>query len=175
MKLTPVELRGLEFKKAMRGFDPKEVKFYINQVADELEQLLLENKKLSEQLEQYTKLESTIKEAAIQSQETRKIQEEQAKKEAELIIEKANLEAEKISAGLSDLKNKRAHFFTEFKALLTSYLSLIEKEPEIPEVEETPAPVKKTETPAKSGKPETDVGEITADEETAVDEIQVSE
>jgi len=149
MKLTPVELRKLEFKKAMRGIDPKEVNFYINQAADELERLLLENKKFSEKLERYDKLESTIKEAVLQSQEIKKTQEGQAKKEAELIIEKAKLEAEKIKGGLSELKNKRDLFLVEFKTLLSSYLSLIEKiekEPkifaeekqEVPEPKETP-------------------------------------
>ena len=169
MKLTPVELRALEFKKVMRGDDPKEVKFYINQAADALEQLLLENKELAEKLERYEKLESTIKEAALQSQETKKTQEDQAKKEAELIIEKAKLEAEKIKGGLADLQNKRDLFFTEFKARLTSYLSLIEKEPELTETHETPPVVEKEpETPEteETPSPVEKEQEVIKDEET---------
>ncbi len=184
MKLTPVELRAIEFKKAMRGDDPKEVKFYINQAADALEQLVLENKELAEKLEKYEKFESVIKEAALQSQETKKTQEEQAKKEAELIIEKAKLEAEKIRGGLTDLQNKRDLFFAEFKARLNSYLSLIEKEPkapveekqEIPEPEKTPPPVEKepetsveekeTPEPEKTLPPVEKEQEVIKDEET---------
>lgn len=158
MKLTPVELRAIEFKKVMRGDDPKEVKFYINQAADVLEQLLLENKELAERIEKYEKLESVIKEAAVQSQELKKTQEEQAKKEAELIIEKAKLEAEKIRGGLSDLQNKRDLFFAEFKARLISYLSLIEKESELTETHETtPVVEKEPETPVEEKQtPETE-------------------
>lgn len=191
MKLTPVELRAIEFKKVMRGDDPKEVKFYIDQAADAMEQLLLENKELSERIEKYEKLESVIKEAALQSQETKKTQEEQAKKEAELIIEKAKLEAEKIKGGLADLQNKRDLFFTEFKARLTSYLSLIEKEPELTETHEIPPVVEKEpETPIEEKQaPETEEDKPTTepkklrteeagtdvDEETAIDEIQINE
>lgn len=162
MKITPVELRGIEFKKAMRGLDPKEVKFYIDQSADTIEELLLENRQLKERVEQYEKLESTIKEAVLHSEETRKREEEQAKKEAELIIREAKLEAEKITGEaraeseklrkeLADLTRKRAHFIEQFKGLLNSYLSLIEKE--------TPSEII----------PTTDI------EETAIGEIEVRE
>ncbi len=156
MKLTPVELRGVEFKKVIRGVDSKEVKFYIDQAADALEELLLENKELSERVEKYEKLESVIRDAALQSQELKKTQEEQAKKGAELIIKEARLEADKIKGRLYELRNERAHFFVEFKALLTSYLSIIEKEPKpsakkeqkIPEPEKTSSTVETVkETP----------------------------
>jgi len=139
MGITPVELRGVKFKNVLRGFDPKEVKLYLSSAADELERLLLENKESTEKLEHYEKLEASIKEAAIQAQEATKIQRENAKKEAELIIEKAKVESQKLIESvraeknelgqeLSNLKSQKENFLAQFKALLNSYLSLLERE-----------------------------------------------
>ena len=138
-KITPVELRAVEFKKVMRGLDPEEVKIYIKQSADTLEELILENKRLLDRMKEYERLESIIKEAAIQSQQTLKTQEENARKEAILIIEKAKLEAEKIIEDankevenirkeLFSLKSERDKFVIQFKGILNYLLIMLEGE-----------------------------------------------
>ena len=138
-KITPVELRTMEFKKVMRGLDTEQVKTYIEQAANTIEESLLENKRLSERIREYEKLESIIRDTAIQAQQRLKSEEERAKKEAELIIDRAKLEAEKllveakkegerIRNELSTLRAERYRFVMQFKGVLNSLLLMLDEE-----------------------------------------------
>lgn len=158
-RITPVELRGIEFKRVMRGCDPAEVKSYIEQAADALEASLLENKRLSERIQEFERLESIIKEAAIQAQQRLKTEEDNARKQAELIIDKAKMEAEKIIEGahkrsetlekeLISLKSERDRFVMQFKGILNSLLMMLEEEDFL-------KPSKLAEKPKEPKSPET--------------------
>lgn len=127
MKITPVELRNLKFRTVMRGFDSKEVQTYIDAATEEIERLLLENKEYSEKLEHFSKIEDTIKETLITVQEATKKLKESAQKEAKVIIDGAKQKKKEIESEYASLVSKREVFLVEFKALLESYLSLVEK------------------------------------------------
>ncbi len=127
MKITPVELRNLKFRTVMRGFDPKEVQAYIDACTKEIERLLLENKEYSEKLEHYQKIEDTVKETLVTAQEATKQLKESAEKEAKVIIDGAKQKKKEIEFEYASLVSKREVFLVEFKALLESYLSLVEK------------------------------------------------
>ncbi|MBI4721511.1 MAG: DivIVA domain-containing protein [Candidatus Stahlbacteria bacterium] len=138
-KITPVELRTMEFKKVMRGFDAEQVKTYIEQAANTIEESVLENKRLSERIQEYEKLESIIRDTAIQAQQRLKAEEERAKKESELIIEQSKQEAEKLldeakkereklTNELATLKTERDRFVVLFKGVLNSLLLMLDEE-----------------------------------------------
>jgi len=138
-KITPVELRTIEFKKVMRGLDAEQVKTYIEQAANTIEESVLENKRLSERIQEYENLESIIRDTAIQAQQRLKSEEERAKKETDLIIDEAKMEAEKLLDEakkeseklineMSALKTERDRFVVLFKGVLNSLLVMLDEE-----------------------------------------------
>ncbi len=50
MPITPLEIRKQEFRKSLRGYDPHEVRSFLEMVSTELENLLRENAGLSEKV-----------------------------------------------------------------------------------------------------------------------------
>ena len=51
MKLTPLDIQRHEFQqRSLRGLDPDEVRTFLNEVAEEMEQLRAENEKRSEEV-----------------------------------------------------------------------------------------------------------------------------
>ncbi len=154
--LTPIEIKTREFKKSVRGYDVKEVKDFLESLADELEHLLNENKGVLEKIATYEKLDNAIKETLVLAQknadeikenaqkegenikikaerETEKIKDDaenllkEAKKEAEGIVGEARQKQEEIEKEIGELEAKRGSFAANFRGLLSSYLEELEK------------------------------------------------
>lgn len=144
MKLTPIDIKKQEFKKALRGLDPVEVKAYLDFVADEYEQLLQHNQQLEKQLasyqtelRHYKDVEKTLKQTLYEVKQTSQLSKQTSLKEAELIkreaeiqaakiLEEARAEAERIRKEVETLKQQKDSFVTRLKYLLSSQLELIE-------------------------------------------------
>src|SRR5690242_12104638 len=99
MALTALEIKKKEFTQKMRGADPDEVQAFLDQISAEVEVLMVEKKEgeerlaiLLEKLEHYTSLEQTIEKTLAAAQQTAVTLQEQAKREAELILRDAELE-----------------------------------------------------------------------------------
>lgn len=50
MRITPLDIYQREFKRVLRGFDPDEVEDFLEQVADDYEQMIKENAELRERI-----------------------------------------------------------------------------------------------------------------------------
>ena len=50
MRITPLDVRKQEFRRAVRGFDCEEVRAFLTTVADEYEAVLIDNKQLRERI-----------------------------------------------------------------------------------------------------------------------------
>lgn len=103
MKLTPLDVRKQEFKKAMRGFDADEVEAFLTMVADELELHIREKNQLNDeliklrtQLRDYQRVETTLRETLVKAQNTIEDTRANSRREAELIIHEAELQADNI-------------------------------------------------------------------------------
>lgn len=103
MKLTPLEVRKQSFRKTMRGFDPEEVRIFLDMVADEYERVLQENgmlsekvRYLSERLEEYHNLEKTLQSSILTAERIAAESREQSRSEAESIINDAHVRSERI-------------------------------------------------------------------------------
>lgn len=92
----PVEIREKEFTRVLRGYDPKEVKETLEEIAEDFGHLLDENRKLSEQLAAYEKLETNLKNTLMFAQKTSEETKKNADKERDNIIKAAEEEAKKI-------------------------------------------------------------------------------
>ena len=100
MRLSPLEIRKQEFKKAMRGYDPVEVDTFMEKLADDYENLLQENSTLSKkiitveaELKHFKEVEKTLKETLYNVQETSQLSKQNSEKEANLLLKEAQLSA----------------------------------------------------------------------------------
>lgn len=146
--LTPVEVRKKadDFDRGFRGYEPDQVKNYLEMVADRLEDIQEHNRKLEEQvehlreeLERFEEREEALNDALLTAQELREESRAQAEREASLTLREAEAKAEAIEQEaersldsardkLDELKSRRAHFLRSFRALLEGYLSEVELE-----------------------------------------------
>lgn len=144
MRLTPLDIKKQEFKKAFRGLDTIEVETFLEMVADEYENLIREKNELADeilklktQLGDYQEVEKTLKETLMHAQQNISDSRENSRREAEMIIRDADYTAEKIiedaKLKLAEIKNElvivkaqKDSFARRLRHLLISQLDLIE-------------------------------------------------
>lgn len=143
MKITPLEVKHQQFKKAMRGYDTVEVEAFLEMVSNELEDLIVASKEqqnkileLETQLTDYKNIEKTLQQTLMQAQETSGKSIENSKREAEIIIKEAEVKASQIvekarfdfaraKEEISKLKARKESILGKLKVLLSSELDLI--------------------------------------------------
>ncbi len=144
MGITPLVVKQKEFATRFRGFDVQEVDYFLEDVAHELEilnnsinGLQDENHRLDLENQGYRKRENSMKNAMIQSQKVLDQMKENAKKSSEVIIARAEVEAEKIlnrahkrlsqlHSDIIELKRQRIQLEMQISAVLESHSRLIE-------------------------------------------------
>jgi len=96
MKISPVSIKRQEFQKALRGYEPQEVRVYLDRLADDVEKLVTEldslkkeNDELRESLADFKKIESEYKQTLLKANESAKSTLDSAKAEAEKMIREA--------------------------------------------------------------------------------------
>jgi cell division initiation protein len=99
MSITPLEIRKQEFRKSLRGYDPHEVRSFLEMASTELENLLRENAGLSEKvkdmdakIEDYRRMEKILQDTLTTTQQAADELKSGARKEAETIIANKLLE-----------------------------------------------------------------------------------
>ncbi len=160
---TPEEIRNIEFTKTLGGYKTAEVDPFIDKCADTVEALLREKDELTKKLEvladklvEYRNEEDSIRTALLSAQRLGDTVVREANHKAGLILEDANIKAEKISenarksiqdeeAELKRIQKEVAEFKKAMLSMYRKHLSLIDALPE--EEEETPEPAV-AETPA---------------------------
>jgi len=121
VKITPLDLRNQEFGRTFRGYDPEEVRVFLELVSDEFEILIKENagltervKDLDEKVRDYRNMERTLHATLIAAQESAQRSSENARDEAANILENARVESEKIVEGV---RRERAELESEIARL----------------------------------------------------------
>jgi cell division initiation protein len=143
MKLTPLDIRKQEFKKAMRGYDTVEVDTFMDMMANEFEEVLKLQKEMRErsieldtQLKDYKQIEKTLQQTLLQAQEVTGRTYETARKEAEVlvkeaegkasrILDQANHELIRINNELNELRIRRESLIGRLRVLLSAELDLL--------------------------------------------------
>jgi cell division initiation protein len=157
MKITPLDIQQQQFRVKFRGFDMIEVDNFLDQVANELEELLQENNRLKEEDRQKTEkieelkgAERELRNALVSAQQICEEIKNNARKEGELILEEAKGNARKIvemarnqalqlQAEISQLERQREEFKASLKSTVEMHLRLLESHREGPF---SPAPEK---------------------------------
>ncbi len=147
MQLTPVEITQREFRKVLRGYDPEEVRHFIESVADEMTTLLKENgalqqriAELEERLKMHESQEESIRNTLVTAQRMTEEIKANAKREGELIIREAEARAQRLAAEaqarvaetqkeILDLRRQRDLFVATLRAHLQAHLELLQGAP----------------------------------------------
>ena len=122
MRMTATDIRQQQFAvKLFRGFDPQEVDAFLEEVADDVEELTRENALLKEQLvtveERSRAVEArdkTLQETLVTTQKIAEEFKENARRESELILREAHLRAEKF---MQDAREEHAKLTSEVSGL----------------------------------------------------------
>ncbi len=148
MKLTPLDLQHQTFRKTVRGFDPKQVAAFLELVRGEWEDLLRDNQKIKDELEElnrklleYKDKERTLQDTLLTAQRLVEEMKQNTQKESEIILSQAELQADKILHQaherltqvideINDLKKDRAEFEGKLRGILESHLRLLELQKE---------------------------------------------
>lgn len=149
MKLSPLDIYNKEFKKATFGYNVNQVDEFLEEVGLAFERLLKEvnalqdeNERMKERLATYEEMEEKFERMLAAVQKTAREQTEQARKEAEVIIQKAEIKAEQIMKEtkrklqeeykvLQELKGNKDLFKIRFRTLLESHLKMLEEDEEL--------------------------------------------
>jgi len=125
MTIAPNDILEKEFKTKLLGVDPDEVSAFLEEVAEELTQVIKERNALKAQLaqttaklEEYRAKEENFKAVLTAAQKLSDELRKQAEKEAELLLEKARLEASRI---LNEAEKKTERTAEENMRLMRIY------------------------------------------------------
>jgi cell division initiation protein len=182
MRLTPLDIRKQEFKKAMRGLDGDEVHAFLATIADEYEAVIGDNKALRERLlelddkvQEYRNMEKTLRDTLLTAERVTVEAKDNARREAELIVKEAQIEAEKavrdirstamkLRQEIQTLKQQKDGYLSRLKILIESHMKFVENaekdfadeerrfEAEQREFETRKQPASEPESPAKGFK-----------------------
>ena len=141
--LTPLEIQKQVFARALKGYNPDEVRGYLSLVAEEIERLVKdvdrlsrENAMLRDELDDHSQRERILKETLLSAQKVSEDVKSNARKEAELIVKDAELLSERVIAQamqrvseiertIQDLKVERAAVRTRLQGTLDTVQHLI--------------------------------------------------
>ncbi len=143
MKLTPLEIKKQEFKKVLRGYDPVEVDSFLEMMSTEFAELIRESKELKGQvveqevqLRDFKQIEKTLQQTLMQAQEASGKSIENSRKEAQLMLQEAELKANqlldrarmdvsKAKEEISILRSRKESIISRLKVLLNSEVELL--------------------------------------------------
>jgi cell division initiation protein len=144
MKITPLDIQQQQFRVRFRGFDIVEVDNFLDLVANEFEELLKENNLLREEgrrksakISELEAMEKDLREALVSVQRITEEMKNNARKEAELIVEEAKAQAQKIidnaqaqalkvEEEINELKRQRTRFESSLRSTLDLHLKLLD-------------------------------------------------
>ena len=144
MRITPLDVRKQEFRKAMRGLDADEVFAFLSTVADEYEAVLNDNKALRERLlelddkvQEYRSIERTLRDTLLTAERVTVEAKDNARREATLIVKEAQLEAQKalrditaegarLRQEIQRLRSQRDAYLDKMKVVAESHVKFIE-------------------------------------------------
>jgi cell division initiation protein len=129
-----MEIRNQQFGKSIRGYNEDEVKIFLQQIAQDYENLYGENSQLKEsiqrckfELEKYHKIEEAMNNSLILAQQTAENLKAGAEKEAERRLDDAKRAIVEMLDVYQELMKSLNMFNMEFKSRLNLQLEILDK------------------------------------------------
>ena len=145
MRVTPIDIIKKDFRVARNGFDRNDVQSFLEDIRGTLEELLNENQRLRElialrdsEIAELRGEETSIKDTLLLARRLTEDLERRARREADLIIGEARLEAQKILMSTSDerrnlqreiveLQAQKARMYAEIEAVLSAHAKMLQE------------------------------------------------
>lgn len=142
-RLTPLEIQKQGFGRSLHGYAYDEVRAYLQLVAEEVEELLKDNERLSrenamfrEEIHDHSEREQILKNTLLSAQKVSEEVKENARKEAELIVKDGELLSERIMSQtmmrvaelertIQDLKLQRKAARSKLQSALEIYQQMV--------------------------------------------------
>jgi cell division initiation protein len=136
MTLTPVEIRHLKPEKSfIGGYDKTAIDHLFDEIAGSFEDVWRERADLADKVEQlesdlgrYRELEGLLRETLISAERAAVTLKEQARKEADLILEEARTEARAITRTARGDHDRLLTEIRRMRSILRSALALVDEE-----------------------------------------------
>ena len=143
MPLTPLDIIQKQFQPGRKGFDADEVRQFLDQVRESMEELLKENQRLREHVARRESELATLRDQESDIKETlllaRRMSEElgrTARREADVVVGEARIEADRIlqsaldergriQAELVELRAHRIRLVAEVRAVVDAHAGLL--------------------------------------------------
>jgi cell division initiation protein len=144
MRLTPLDIQQKQFEKKLRGVDPVEVRQFLELCSNQLEETVRELMAVKDELRardarlaEMREREHTLQEALVSAQRLAADMKEQARKESDILLTDAEMQAEKIVQDahmrrtvllteLSELRSLKTAFEADLRALVGGHLKMLE-------------------------------------------------
>ncbi len=146
MRVTPLDIIQKQFAEARRGgYEPDEVRDFLDAVRESLEESLRQSQRLREELArrdaeiaELRNSESDIKNTLMMARRISDDMDRTARREADIIVGEARLEAEKVLLAASEerremqadivrLRSSRARLLADLRAVIEAYSRTIEE------------------------------------------------
>jgi cell division initiation protein len=144
MRITPLDVRKQEFRKAVRGFDCDEVRAFLSTLADEYETVLVDNKQIRElimeqedKINEYQGMERNLRDTLMTAERVMKETRENASKEGDLIVQDAHMKAqrvleecrlrtEELRREIAGLRQEKENYLGRFKSLAQAQIQFVD-------------------------------------------------
>lgn len=144
MNITPLDITQKQFHRAMRGFNREEVEGFLAMVAVEFEALVRDNTALrednhrkAEEIAEFRSREKVLQETLVTAQKASQDIREAARRETQITLSDAELQAEKIVQGaharflrvvdeINELKRQRVQLEGHIRMIVESHLKLLD-------------------------------------------------
>jgi len=144
MKITPIDIQQHRFRSRIFGYDTNAVDHFLELVADELQELHMQNHQLKEDLvrtrnvlAQMKSREQALQQTLMTAQQVTEEMKKNARREAELVMAEARLQGEQILREaeerrlqlireIQEIKRQKISFESSLKALIGGHLKLLD-------------------------------------------------
>ena len=148
MKISPMDIQRQAFSTKFKGFDPNEVRTYLNLVAEEVAGLQIERDRLEQEVQHLTMLieehrqrETILKNTLLTAQRVSEEIKETARKHAEVVVKESEMQADRllelaqsraheVERGILDLRTHRSALRTDVRALITRLTQVLDMQEE---------------------------------------------
>jgi cell division initiation protein len=144
MRITPLDVRKQEFRKAVRGFDCDEVRAFLSTLADEYETVLVDNKQIRERLAEqddklaeYQKMEKNLRDTLMTAERVMQETKESAARKGEIIVQEAEMKArgileecrlrtEELRREITGLRKEKETYLARFRSLAEAQIQFVD-------------------------------------------------
>jgi cell division initiation protein len=148
MKISPMDLQRQTFSQRLRGFDPAEVRTYLNIVAEEIAALQRERDGLDQEVQslrglvdEHRQRETILKNTLLTAQRLSEEIKDAARKQSESVVKEAEIQADRlielaqsraqeVERGILDLRAHRSSLRTDVRALITRLTHILDLQEE---------------------------------------------